>query len=1006
MRPRWTRALALLVAVLLSAAPATLGQSTNGDIQGNVRDEGGEALVGVTVTATPAGAGTARTDVTDANGAFRIPSVPAGLYKVTFSLDGFQTIEQENVRVSIGSTQRLAVDMTSTFTEELVVTSERPVVDQASTDLGVNVGEDFFQELPTGRSYTSIARLAPGAQQDACVGNNCQTSFYGSTSAENAYYVDGVNTTGIELGQEGQRLNFEFIQEVQVKTGSYSAEYGRAIGGLVSVITKSGGNEFKGDVFGYFDEVQNSLSGEAAGGPLARSSHIKEFTRSDVGADLGGYLVKDKLWFFAAYNRVDNTDDVEAIDNFGTVIPGAPLAGDVFEQDTERDLWAAKLTWAISSSHSLYTSAFGDPSTVTGPLPGQSLAATPLHFVGTVETGATDFAANYDGVLSDNFIINARFSSHKEKSLQTGAGENSVGYIDNTDPLGDGTTVFGFFDEFDPTNFLESGFGFYQNQPELRRENINADATWFVDNLAGTHEFKVGYEFEDITGQQNNHNGGLGQRIFRFNCDPTVRFCGDPGEEQQYYYRHRFFTGDNTLIPENLTAANVQNPLSVGIKTENDAIYLQDTWRPTSNLTINAGVRWETQQLFNHLGTVQADIDDNVAPRVGFTWDPTREGRAKIFAHYGRYYETIPMDIVIRSFGGEIQIFTYNLSPDPSQVAHDPRVRNSRFLGGGISRVDPNIGGQFLDELVVGGEWEVKRSWSVGVKYIQRDLKDVIEDALSADGAYFIGNPGQGLMEGTFDLGYAFGYNNTLHLLDEPERTYDAIELTASKRLTKNFQFLASALWSELQGDYDGSFQLSTGQLDPNLNSAFDYFDFSVNNEGSLSNDRKWQLKFDGIYQFDFGLTAGLSAFYRTGTPVTAMGYSTAYSNWEYYLSRRGAFGRVDDAYEADLHLGYPLKIGDKLEVNFLLDIFNLLDAQRETLRENRFTIAEENCPQAPGGRLCLQPIDWTTGQTRAITPSTTFNDDPNRPVISSSFNTPRAWTNPRRVRFGVRFSW
>ncbi|MCP3957998.1 MAG: TonB-dependent receptor, partial [bacterium] len=738
-RSTWTKGLALAIAVLLWAAPVAFGQSTNGDIQGNVTDETGAALVGVTVTATPAGAGATRSDVTDENGSFRIASVPAGVYKVTFGLDGFQTIEQENVRVSIGSTQRLAVDMTSTFTEELVVTSERPVIDQAKTDLGVNVGEEFFNELPTGRSYTSIARLAPGAQKDACVGDSCQTSFYGSTSAENSYYVDGVNTTGIELGQEGQQLNFEFIQEVQVKTGSYSAEYGRAVGGLVSVITKSGGNEFKGDVFGYYDDVQSSLSGAAAVGPQSRSSHIKEFTKSDLGVDVGGYLVKDKLWYFAAFNRVDDTQVVRAVDNFGTVIPGAPVTGDTFDRDIERDLWAAKITWAISSSHSFYASAFGDPSTVSGPLPGVSLAATPLHINGIVDTGATDYAFNYDGVLSDNFIVNARFSSHSEESLQGGVGANTPGYIDNTDPLGDGTTVWGFINP--DGSFLESGFGFYQNQPDLQRENINADATYFVDDFGGSHEFKVGYEFEDISGQQDNHNGGTGQRIYRFDCSDQFDDDGTQTRNcqgQPYYYRHRFYTGDDTLDPEGLVQSNVQNPLSVGVKTENDAIYFQDTWRPTSNLTLNLGVRWETQQLFNRDGEVSADIDDNIAPRVGFTWDPTKSGRAKIFAHYGLYYETIPMDIAIRSFGGEISIFTYNVSTSPADVANDPTVRPARFLGGGISRVDPSTGGEYLEEMVIGGEWEVKRSWSVGVKYIQRDLKDVIEDALASDGDYFI----------------------------------------------------------------------------------------------------------------------------------------------------------------------------------------------------------------------------------------------------------------------------
>ena len=989
-RSTWTKGLALAIAVLLWTVPAAFSQSSRGDIQGTVTDESGAALPGVTVTATSPALAGERVTTTGETGRFRIPAVPPGVYKVAFKLDGFQTLEQEEVRIRIGSTQNLAVQMTSEFTEELVVTSERPVVDNTTTTLGVNLGADMFLELPTQRNIMSIARLAPGAQKDACDEPECnQMSFYGSTSAENAYYIDGVNTTGIELGQEGQQLNFEFVQEIQVKTAGYGAEYGRAIGGLINVITKSGGNEFKGDVFGYYDDIQSSRSGAAAVGPIAGDSHVKEFTRTDAGVDIGGYLVKDKLWFFTAYNRVDNEDVIEAIDDFGALVPGAPFRGDTFNDKTKRDLWAAKLTWAINSSHSFYASAFGDPTTRTGP-GDRSLASTPLHFIGTETSGATDFAANYDGVLSDNFIVNARFSSHKEKQLLTGEGENTPGYIDFTNPFGDGTNPWGF-DEF------VAGFGFYQNQPELKREHINADFTYFADDFGGSHELKAGYEVEDITGQNDNFNGGTGQRIYRFFCtDSATRDCqGSP-----YYYRHRFFVATDELNLGNLTTADVLRPLSTDIKTENDAIYLQDTWRPTSNLTINAGVRWETQQLFNALGEVSADIDDNVAPRVGFTWDPTKTGRGKVFAHWGKFYETIPMDIVIRSFGGEISAFTYNVSPLPSDVSNDFSVRPSRFLGGGISRVDPSIEGQHLEEIVVGCEWEVKNSWAVGVKYIQRDLKSVIEDALSDDADYFIGNPGRGLMEGTFDLGYAFGYNSVLHALDEPVRTYDAIELTASKRLTKNFQFLASALWSELKGSYDGTFQLSTGQLDPNLNSAFDYFDFSVNNNGNLSNDREWQLKFDGIYQFDNGLNMGFSAFYRTGTPITAMGYSTAYNNWEFYLSERGAFGRVDAAYEADLHLGYPLKLGDRYEMNILLDVFNLLDAQTEILRDIRYTIADEGAPL--GGGQGYNPLDLFTGQPNPpITPG-----DALRPPTSPAFNTTNLWTSPRRFRIGVRLSF
>jgi hypothetical protein len=836
-------------------------------------------------------------------------------------------------------------------------------------------------DIPNQRNATAVARVAPGAQAD-----DAGTTFYGSTGAENAYYIDGVNTTGIELGQEGKTLNFEFVQEVQVKTAGYSAEYGRAIGGLVNVITKSGGNEFQGDVFGYYDDIQSSLSGAAKVGPITGSRQVSEFTQSDLGVDVGGPIAKDKLWFFAAYNVVDNSADIRVIDDFTAF--GGPAEGDIFKDELERDLWAGKLTWQAAAGHSFAVSAFGDPSTRTGPGRGfteRSLAATPLHFLGTEETGATDYSISYDGVLSDKWVANARFSAHEEQNTLTGPGTETTGYIDFTDPLGDGSTVWGWTDP-DGT-VRESGFGFFQNQPELTREQINADLSFFIDDFGGSHEWKAGYEFEDIGGLNENWNGGGGQRVYRFNCTQSdTRDCqGSP-----YYYRHRFFTATNTLDPEALTPSDILAPLGVGIKTENDAIYLQDTWRPASNLTLNFGYRMETQQLFNAFGTVSGDLDDNNSPRLGLVWDPTNEGKAKLFAHYGRFYETIPMDIVIRSFGGEISIFSYNTSPSPDNIASDPTVRFSRFLGGGVSRVDPNVEGQYLDEYVIGGEMEVKPGFSIGVKYINRDLQNVLEDALAADGDYFIGNPGKGLMSGTYDIGYAYGYNETLHTLPIPTREFKGFEVTAAQRMTGNFQYLASLLWGELKGSYDGSFQVSTGQLDPNLNSAFDYFDFSVNNEGFLSNDREWQLKFDGVYQFGAGITTGLSAFYRTGTPVTAMGYSTAYNNWAYYLSKRGAFGRVDDSYEADLHIGYPLELSNGMEVNFLVDIFNLLDAQVETRRDIAYTVDE-----------VYQPLDWETGETTAITPG-----DPATPPTSDGFNTADRWTNPRRLRVGIRLSF
>ena len=303
--------------------------------------------------------------------------LPPGGYTVRCVLSGFQPAEQDGIVVQLGRTVTLQVQMQPAFSEEVLVTAEPRAIDVSSPEIGANVSRDFFFTLPLDRDFVSVVRTAPGTTTD-----NSGTVVYGSTGLENSYYIDGINTSNVVYNNQGRVLNFEFIQEVQVRTGSYAAEYGRATGGVVNVITRSGGNEFHGDAFGYYfsDALQSSLTEEAESyaREFAGSYTTDAFRKADLGFDLGGYLLKDKLWFFAAYERVANDQDLRVAKDFTGY--GGPPEGKVYTSDETRDLWSGKLTWRASAGHSLIASALGGPNAVDGPV--KTLNGTESTFLG------------------------------------------------------------------------------------------------------------------------------------------------------------------------------------------------------------------------------------------------------------------------------------------------------------------------------------------------------------------------------------------------------------------------------------------------------------------------------------------------------------------------------------------------------------------------------------------------------------------------------------------------
>ena len=882
---RFLLATPIALLALLAASTSALAQTT-GDIVGRVMDEQGGALPGVAVEARGPSFQGVRTSVSDANGTYRLVLLPPGLFKVTATLPGFATSE-ETVTVSLAKTSTADIRLRPAVQEQLVVTGEAPVVDTTSTSLGSNFDSREIRSLPTGRNYSSVVLVSPGVTTQSANTESFSNTIavYGSSGLENSFILDGADTSGIEYGSQGKELNFEFIQEVDVKTGGYQAEFGRSTGGIINVITKSGGNEFHGDVFGYYDA--DALQAENRHPDENLYGTTQGFSKYDFGFDLGGYLWKDRIWFFGAYDRVKNVITSE--------LSSGPNAGELVDSPSVRNLASGKLTFMINPSHTVVGGFFQDPRTDTGAINdgAHTLNGEPSTFLGRQDFGGQDWTARYTGLFGPSLVATAQFARHEERNSvgpATQAGQG-IQYLDSR-----------------ADDVQSGGFGLIQRKNFTRHFYGGA-----VTKYAGNHEIKGGFEYETQDAIVTKRMSG-GQQ---------VRIIDNPGDPSRPVYRHFYWSVPGASVPDNVPVSQLNATPAHKMLTA----YLQDSWTVLPNLTLNAGVRWDEQKIYDSQGTKQIDLNDDFAPRIGVVWDPTNDRRTKVYGSFGYYYEQLPMDLVIRQYSFEQQPVIYNFDPvaldldlDAAIIANDEGAilqGGGKVLGGFTTPSDPNIKGQYLREFLLGAEREVIPNMAVGVKYIYRNYGRIIEDFLCADdGTYCMGNPGEGIMSTIFNLNYEPGFP-----APDPQRIFRGVQLDVTKRFADNWSLVASYLWSRLDGNYDGGFAPYTqprGTADPNISAAYDYFDFFTNgqdldtitNRGPLSNDRRHQIKVYGTYVAPFGLNLGMAGYFRTGTPLTRLGNSVAYDRWEFFLTERGGDGRVPSDYEIDLHFGYPFQVG------------------------------------------------------------------------------------------------
>ncbi len=1044
---------------LLAPTPAAAQSSTTGAIQGVIVDSSsGEKLAGVTVIATSPSLAQAQTAITDDSGGYKISDLPPGDYLVTFYYADI-TLERGGIRVGVNKVtpvfQKLNQDAAGG--ETIKITSSAPTIDPTSTTQGITIDKNYIKNIPVpGRTFESTLGAAAGSQGDAL-----GVSFSGSSSLENQYYVDGVNTTGLTFGTVGSPVINDFIEEIEVITGGYNAEYGRATGGVVNVVTKSGSNEFKGSVFGYYqpgfftaqtEAVPNNASSIDVKGDLAYSG--------DFGFEVGGPIIKDKLWFFVGFApRFGKSDitrltkrqtDCRRLQDDGTLSACDPrllsaggFADGAPDTDPSTGFYITDtLDTEIRSSTSTAYNMVGKINFAASPenqgqlsfqaLPG---SAESPGIYGPPSSGfragqlTTDVSAKWTSKFNDNKTeIEAVVGWHRDKltdeaydpsqataPLQVlydgslgiwgpGFGAESQATNDGCrdgSPGPNATDPYPYLSNncpMDTVPYVIGGPGNLTNDTEQRRA-AKLSLTQRV-KAAGNHEIKAGMDVENNLADKTRLYSG-GAFIQNFVGGNTVRMTrwvsllgqvGSPADMNNTDPRF-----DNTCTTPSTDSGGAMGGGSTnyvcdytsGVRgapgtiiqgnTFNWSAYLRDSWQIQPNLTLNAGVRYEEQRMRyasslqnkldpltgDQLGTNAMTLTGMVSPRVGILYDWTKEGRSKIYAHWGRFYESIPMQINDRSFGGETN---YQQDFESSQCgATDPAIGGANGTGclddalapGGGSQligasgvlVAPGIKSQYMNEFISGFEYEILDDLKIGVAYQNRRMGRVIED-VSTDGAstYIIANPGewsteeeQKLMdkiERTDDLDEAGRLTRQLNLFrgirtfDKPRRDYSALQFTMTRRFSKKLYVQGSYTYSKTAGNYPGLISYDNGQVDPNISSQYDLIELLANRVGPLPQDRPHYIKLDGYYTFDFkkagSATVGMRLRALSGVPINALGGHYLYGANESFLLPRGQLGRTDFEHGLDIHLGYAKDLGKNYNLEVFVDLYNIYNRQGE----------------------------------------------------------------------------
>jgi hypothetical protein len=980
-----------LALVLLTGSTA-LGQERSGDLIGVVKDASGAVIPGATVTITNKATSRVFTTKTGTDGSYVANQLEPGRYSVRFEAQGFSRFEAADVILLVG--QRLKVDAALTVggVEQTVqVTEEAPLIDTSRTSIAHNVTAEEFNRLPKARTFQSLAMASPSVNSGEIEGG---FQVNGASGAENQFNIDGVSTTSLINGKSRQDAVFEILQEVQVKTGGTDAEFGGALGGVISAVTKSGGNAFHGDFHYYYSG--NGISA----GPVLRlfadpvsekvAKHFQDTKQTDnsheIGGSLGGYFIKNKLYFFSAISP-------RWRDREGTYKYSNGTESTTNHRDNTYHQMFHKLSWDPVSRVRTNFSWLWSPSRQKGYLPNLNAYApdttvTPLSAMEPHRnTGYYQPQTNYTGQIDISVTPTALLTIRGGRFWDN---FKTLGYpeVQNIQYLTSASSL-----PFTIPSALQQPKG-YQNIPRgaitdfdiVTRTFVQTDFSKF-GHFLGQHNLKGGWGYTKTVNRvltREAYNGWIG--VYWNSASPYAT----PGRGTYGYYEY------NEVGTAGSTGAGMHN------------LYIQDQWRVVPRLTLTLGLRTENEWVPSmnralkdyafHFG-----FGDKLAPRLGASYDIFGDGRVKIYGSWGRYFDWVKYELSRGSYGGDYWRVYYRTLDSPNVFTDLATVKPPNLPGTNVWRtatfrnrranyiesVDTEVKPMSQDNMNIGVEYQIAPQTVFRGNYVHNNLRRTIEDlgALDANGdeIYLHGNPGEGhaLIMPTSGATKAFP-------MPKAVRKYDAMELSVTRRFSRGMFGSFSYVYSRLYGNYAGiassdeitspatgnssktAQQLGGSIARPggNVNRAWDLdevlFDAhgNVDIKGRLATDRPHVFKLYGNKEFEWksgqATDIGLFQYAGSGTPLTMVVQTV--NQIPIMVEGRGSMGRTPFLLQTDFVVGHTVKFGETKRLRFEFNALNLFN--QKTAR-SRFTSLNRGAGAGggqPGSAIDLSHTDLFKG--------------------------------------------